>query len=284
MSWRDRILQLDRRWIFALVALCILVPLLHPFGLKATETTPMVQSMVDKIDSLGPDDCILMSMDFDPGSKPELEPMAKVILRHAMEREVPIVCMTLWPTGADLASTIIADVADEYGAERNQDYAFLGFMVGAQAVIAQMSVDIYNTFPTDYWKTPTSELPILQGRKTLKDFDYVICIAAGDPGVDTWVIYGEGIRTIGGGCTAVSVSHYLAYYQSKQINGLMGGLKGASEYEVALRKEYRSMRDKDAPGTQKMEAQSVVHFLIIILIIICNIFFFLDLRQQRRGG
>lgn len=275
MSMRDRFLGLDRRWIFLLVAVCILVPLMWPLGLPASQPTPMVKSIYDTIEGMEPNQVLLLSMDFDLGSRPELEPMAVAILRHAFEREIPVVGMTLWPAGAGLCNDIITNVADEYeDLVYGEDYAYLGYMVGAQAVVAQMSVNIYATYKEDYQKNRTEELPILKGRKTLKDMDYLISIAAGDPGVDTWVIYGEGLRKMSGGCTAVSVSQYLTYYQSGQINGLMGGLKGAAEYETALKNGHELDSGQKPTGTQKMEAQSVVHFLIIGLIIVCNFFYF----------
>ena len=68
---------------------------------------------------------------------------------------------------------------------------------------------------------------------------------------------------MGAGCTAVSATQYYPDLNSGQINGLIGGLKGAAEYEF--------LRDPNLEGTDNqalagMTAQSVVHVLIILLV------------------
>lgn len=271
MGFVDRALKLDRRWIFLGIAVCTAIPLVKPLGVLKTRVTPTVRGVYDKIDTLKPGDRILVSLDFDPASKPELEPMAVAILRHAFAKKLRIVTMTLWVSGRGLAGEVVNRMATEAGAEYGKDYCYLGYMVGNQSVVAQMSTDISATFPKDSRGNETRYLPILQGISALRDFEYVVSVAAGDPGVDTWVIYGQGTKALGGGCTAVSVSQYLTYYQSGQITGLLGALKGAAEYEVAL--------GRLGEASQRMEVQAFVHFYIILLVVLCNVFYFLSRKK-----
>jgi hypothetical protein len=67
--------------------------------------------------------------------------------------------------------------------------------------------------------------------------------------------------------------------------GLIGGLKGASEYEKLLVDAYpRFTEVYNRPGiytaTKGMDAQSIVHLIIVIFIAIGNVLFFV----QRRAG
>ena len=61
--------------------------------------------------------------------------------------------------------------------------------------------------------------------------------------------------------------------RSGQINGLIGGLRGAAEYESLI-----GQKGKAVAG---MDAQSATHLAIIVLVIMCNLFY-LSLRNTAR--
>jgi hypothetical protein len=69
--------RIDRRWIFLLIALSVIIPLL--FKLKIpTRTSPIVQDIYDKVESLPEGSRILLSMDFAPGTLAESRPRPSV--------------------------------------------------------------------------------------------------------------------------------------------------------------------------------------------------------------
>ena len=74
--------------------------------------------------------------------------------------------------------------------------------------------------------------------------------------------------------TAVSGPQYYATLQSGQIFGLIGGLKGAAEYEMLLLDEYQRL-NVTARAIQGMNVQTIVHILIILLTIVGNLAFFM---------
>ena len=82
--------------------------------------------------------------------------------------------------------------------------------------------------------------------------------------------YGLTVLT---GLTAVYVADILPFYQSGQIKGVLGGLKGAAEYEKA--------RGPPGSGTAGMRSQKVVHYMIILFIILGN-FAYLATRGRSR--
>ena len=57
-----------------------------------------------------------------------------------------------------------------------------------------------------------------------------------------------------------------SFLQSGQLNGLMGGLKGAAEYETLV--------DKKSMAVRGMRPQSVVHLLVIVFVFIGNALYF----------
>ncbi len=272
-----KLLRLDRRAIFILIALATLIPLLYPIGLPI-RISPEVKQVHDYIESLPPGSVFLLSLDFDPASKPELYPMAVALLNHAFNRDLRVVGMTLWVTGTGMAEKVVSGVANQYGKRRGVDYTFLGYSPGGSNVIINMGQDLTAAFPTDHYGERTADLPVLRGVRSLRQVNYVVSLAAGTPGVESWYVYGKekyGFE-LGGGVTAVIAPGLYPFLDTGQINGLIGGLRGAAEYETMI-----GMKGKAVAG---MDAQSATHFIIIVLILLCNLFYLLAPRSAARPG
>ena len=271
----SKMLNIDRRFIFLLIALAVLIPLLKPINLPIG-ISPEVKNIYDHIESLPEGAVFLISMDFDPASKPEVYPQAISLLRHAFQKNLKVIGMTLIVTGTGMAEEVMASVAKDMGKVNGEDYAFLGWRPGASAVILSMGQDMIGTFPQDHYGRTITELPVMHNIKTLRDIDYAISLAAGFPGIDEWYIYGKDKYQfeLGGGSTAVMAPGLYPRLRAGQINGLIGGLRGAAEYEKLI--------DHSGKAVAGMDAQSATHFVIIILILLCNIFYAISRRQK--GG
>jgi hypothetical protein len=182
--------------------------------------------------------------------------------------------MTLWLPGAGMANEVMERVAGEQGKENGKDYVFLGWSPGGASVIINMGQDLYKAFPTDYRSQSTATLPVLQEVKSLRDVQYVVSLTAGSTGVETWYVYGKDKYKfeLAGGCTGVIAPGLYPLYRSGQINGLIGGLRGAAEYEVLIGQKGRAVAG--------MDAQSATHLAIIVLVILCNVFYLLQRRSR----
>jgi hypothetical protein len=270
-------LRIDRRIIFFVIGLCTLVPLLYPVGLPI-KGTPEVRAVYDYIESLPDGSVFLLSMDFDPASKPELEPQAIALLRHAFSRNLRVIAMTLWLPGTGLAEQTVNRVAQELGKVNGEDYVFLGYSPGVGALIIGMGQDLYKAFPSDYYGNPTKKLAVLKDVPNLRHVNYVVSLAAGTPGVETWYLFGKDKYQfeLGGGCTGVIAPGLYPLLRSGQINGLIGGMRGAAEYELLI--------GQSGSAVAGMDAQSATHFAIIVLVILCNTFYFMTRRAAARGG
>ena len=276
MTFSERMLKIDRRIIFVVIGLCTLLPLLNPVGLPI-KISPEVRNVYDYIESLPERSVFLLSIDFDPASKPELHPQAIALLRHAFRKNLRVVAMTLWVSGTGMADQLLKQVSSEMGRERGRDYVFLGRSPGGSAVIINMGQDLYTAFPSDYEGKPTRGIPVLEGVHSLKDVTYAISLGAGNPGVEAWYVYGKDKYKfeLGGGCTGVIAPGLYPLLRSGQINGLIGGLRGAAEYESLIGQKGRAVAG--------MDAQSATHLAIIVLVVMCNLFYF-SLRQQKGRG
>ena len=87
------------------------------------------------------------------------------------------------------------------------------------------------------------------------------------------------------GCTAVSVPRYFAYLKAGQMFALLGGLKGAAEYEKIVTDHYPRVKELTAQdvyyAAKGWDVQSLVYSIIIIFIILGNIAY---LSTKKRGG
>ena len=273
MTFAERMLAIDRRIIFVVIGLCTLLPLLYPVGLPI-KISPEVKGIYDHIEALPEGSVFLLSLDFDPASKPELYPQAVAILRHVFSKNLRVVAMTLWVTGTGMADQVVTQIASEAGKTSGKDYVFLGWSPGGSAVIINLGQDLYRTFPTDYSSRHTEALPVLAGVRNLRDVDYAVCLGAGNPGVGEWYVFGKDKYKfeLGGGSTGVIAPGLYPLLRSGQINGLIGGLRGAAEYESLIGQKGRAVAG--------MDAQSATHLAIIVLVVICNLFYF-SLRHRR---
>ena len=275
MTFAERMLKLDRRIIFLVIGLCTLLPLLYPVGL-AIRVSPEVRAVYDYIEGLPEGSGFQLSLDFDPASKPEVYPQAVALLRHAFNKNLRVIGMTLWLPGTGMAVQVISQMDREAGKVSGKDYVFLGWSPGSSAVIITMGQDLYKAFPSDYYNQSTKDLAVLNGVKTLRDVSYVISLTAGTSGVESWYLYGKDKYKfeLAGGCTGVIAPGLYPLLRSGQINGLIGGLRGAAEYEVPIGLPGRAVAG--------MDAQSATHLAIIVLVIICNVLYLMSRRRKPR--
>ncbi len=272
---------IDRRVVFAFIAVVVIVPFFFPLNITG-KLTPAAQQVFDAVEEIEPNSQpLLISIDFDPQSMPELYPMLLAVLRHAFARDVKVCMMALWVTGVGLGEEGLNTIAPEYGKEYGKDYVYLGWKPGFAAVVLGMGKSIPETFPTDHYGTPLESIPVMQGVRNFNDIPFAISLSAGDPGALTlWIPYVQSRfgQKLGTGMTAVSAADAYPYLQSGQLTGLLGGMKGAAEYEQMITDAGYSDAAKTA--TQAMDSQSMAHLAIILLIVIGNVGFLLMRRRK----
>ena len=275
------------RWIiYLLIFIGVLVPLFTPTTLKVKVEHP-TRSLFDYIDSMPQDKALMISIDFDPQSMPELYPMLLALLRHAFTKNIKVIGMGMWQTGIGIGDQALRTVSKEYGKEYGKDYAYLGWIYPYIVNILKMGESITEAFPKDYYGNKTDELPIFKNIKNYSNVGLIVSLSAGDPGYMTYVVYANttyGVK-IATGVTGISGADVYPFLQTGQLIGSLAGMVGAAEYERLC--EEHGYFKKDLPvyvtqrASQAMFSQSVAHILIMIFIIIGNIEFFL-LRKRRK--
>lgn len=262
ISW---LRNLDRRWIFLGVAVLVIAPLMTGFHVAPVAPGHRAQGFFDAIEALPAGSTVLLAGDYDPGTIAENYPAHLAAARHLMRKNVKIIAIALYPGGPPLSDEVLTIAAGEYGRKVGEDYVNLGFKAGNELVMSKMGLSIPETFPVDRRGISVREIPVMQGIRNFSDIDLLVNISAGYPGTKEWVqqVVSRYHLEMVAGVTAVSAPEYYPYLQTGQLKGLLGGMVGAAEYEALVGKHGLAMRG--------MDAQSLAHIFIALLIILGNI-------------
>ena len=234
MNFFEKIQALDRRYIYIVVALAIIIPLMIPYN-SDNVTTPPTENIYQMIDSFSgrEDRAVLLSFYHDASTMPELYPMEVAILRHCFERKIKVFTLTWFPSGAPIIDYAINSVKEEFrDIKPGVDYCNFGYKPQAFAMIIGMGDNIANTMNTDAEGRKLENLPIMNGISNYNEMNLVVEFSGSSAGM-TWIMYARpkfGLN-VGVGVTAVMAADLYPYLQTGQLVGMLTGLKGASEYE-----------------------------------------------------
>lgn len=269
----DRLLQIDRRWIFLCIFLAVLVPFLMGLRFKPGAPGPASKDLFAYVEKLPARSVIVMSFDYGPAAMPELQPMAVALLHQAFKRDLRVLAVTINPQGFLMAEQAFAKTAPEAGARYGEDYVNLGYKPGGSAVIQRMGTSIAAVYPKDVKGTSIEGMKVMDGVHDLKEVALAIDFASGSS-VMPWIAFAhERFKTpMAVGITAVMATDYYPYYQTKQLVGLLNGLRGAEEYEYLV--------GKPDFGALGMASQSIAHGVIILFVILGNIGYFASRRRR----
>ena len=274
--WYDRMLTVDRRWIYAIMAVAVLIPAVFTFHVPVG-VTHEVRAVHEFVDTLKPGDNILVAIDFDPSTMAELQPMTEAILHQAFSHGARVIITALSQFGPAMAEDIITGVADKMGKKKGIDYTFLGYKPYPGIVILAMGSDYRVAFPADYYGTPLDSIPMMRNVHNYKDVKAVISLCAGNV-ADMWITFANAKYhvPVALGVTGVMASDYYPYLQTGQVFGLIPGVKGAAEYEQLCGISGR--------GLSGIPYQVAAHLVILGFMILTNIAYVAQRRARNRVG
>lgn len=274
--------DVDRRIIFLFVFIAVASAVLFNIEFKEFPT-PIVKKVFDAIEDLPRGSKVLISFDYDPAMKPEVHPMANAFVRHALAKGHKLILMTIWATGQSLITETVEDVIKKEfpDAVYGKDYVTLGYKAGGVGVLNVIITDFRKMYPTDEHGVDLDSIPIFTDIHSAKDLDLILPIGGGQPGPKEWILFvgDPGDVPVGPGLAAVVAPLIYPYYP-KQAIGLLGGVKGAAEYESELKRVYPQFANVETPALRMMGPQTMAHIVIIAFIIIGNISFFMGRRRE----
>ncbi len=270
----------ERRIVFAYIGVAVIGSFFVKMPAPLPETRE-VSRLYETLKGVPDGSKILMSFDYDPQSAPELQPMAIAFIRYALKHDFKIIIMGLWPAGPQQAYQAIevAKTDPEIAAmnlEYGVDYVNLGFQSGNEFVIQAIGSSFKQMFPQDDRRTPYDQIPILQGVTNLRDVALVMNLSSGKPGTREWVQIGVdrfNVKLIAGN-TAVQAPEMYPFLRAGQLQGLMGGMTGAAEFEKTV--------NQAGKATTFVLSQMFAHATVIAFIIIGNVAYFVSRRREKK--
>lgn len=271
----DKIQLIDRRWIYLLVAVSVLFPMIFVVSFPV-ELTPEAIQLYEAIDALPDSSAVMLTFDYYPSALAETEPMSIAALRHMFSKDMKVVTISNIPLGGpSIAERVTRQIALEYDKEYGIDYVNLGYKYNYVAVMHGLAGSIDRIFPSDNTGNVLGDLPLMQEVINYDDLEFIF-VVADNATLDYWIsiVNAQYGKPVGSGVTAVMAPKMYAYVESKQMTGLLGGMKGAAEYEKQL--------GILGTATRGMNSQSMVHLLIIFFVLVGNIGYFFSRRDKRK--
>ncbi len=281
MKLAEKMFAIDRRWVYLALGLAVLISLKIPFSIPIP-ISKEARNIYNFIDTLKAGDAVHLAIDYDPSTLAELHPMTLSILKQCFEKKIKVVVTALHQNGPAMAAAALDTAVARHAARSGEqmkngvDYVFLGYKPYPALIILGMGQNYRIPFPTDYYGVPVDSLPMM---KHIQNYDDVKAIlnVSGTSATDYWISYGNGRYKVplAIGVTGVMATDYYPYWQTGQIFGILGGLKGAAEYETLV----------GTPGkaVQGMKVQMVAHLIIIVFIIIGNIGYFAQRKKREQS-
>ncbi len=263
---------IDRRIIYLAIGLVVIIPLVLKIKMPIRVSSE-VETAYETIEGLAPGSVVLISIDYDATSAPELTPMFRSILRHCFRKKLRVLYTGQLAIGLPLAQYDLDIVSREMRAVYGVDYVNIGYRPGGVAVMLGMGREIRDFFATDYKEVPIDSFPMMRTIHNYNDIAVIISLAHG-LSAEYWLQYVVsrfGVKMFAGVTGVVAPALY-PYLQAGQLTGIIGGLQGAAEYETLV--------GKAETGTFGMPAQSFAHLMILLFIILGNVGYFVLRRKQ----
>ena len=276
----NRLLAIDRRIIFILIGIAVVLPVLTKVKFPVTRVSGSTQLLYDKIEALPSGSVVMISLDYGPSSMAELQPQLVALLHHCFARDLKVIGINpIIFEAVPLGRAEFETIGRKHNKENGVDYCYLGYRPGGLAVLLGLGADIGAIYKSDVYRTPIEDISLMREVKSYEDVDLLVALAAlGSPPIWVAYIHSRFKQAIATGVTGVMVSELYPYLDSGQLVGLLPGLKGAAEYEKLVKADgYTTDSGQGAPG---MSIQSVAHIVLILLIMFCNVAYFITRRSE----
>jgi hypothetical protein len=280
----NRLQTIDRRVIYAVLIVVILVPLFFPITLP-TYPSKQSQDFYDTIQKVAADKTnankiVIINGMWSPSTRGENQWQAEALVTHLMMRHLHFAILSFDTQNNTVMQTLVVDpLARKYGYVYGRDYVNWGYRPIAVYVptIKGLVTDIPGTIKKDYKGVPIASLPVMQGIKSRADVAAVVDITP-VTSTETWLgLFEQNNQPpFLFAPTAVMAPTYYPYLDTGQIAGMLTGIKGAGDYEGLL--------GTHSFGTRAAGALSLVYALIILLIILGNVGYYATRAAARKGS
>jgi len=280
--------HIDRRWVYLFVFVACTLPFIVTIRLPLY-VSPETKGVYDMIEKCPPGKVVVVDSSWDAGSMGENQGQVEVVFDHLFRKNIPFIVTAqgFVLTAPQFSEKVIEKlVRTKYPHKKyGVDWVNLGVTMGLDwQIMQQMAKDITKQFPKDYKQTPVEKLPLMKRflNKDKSSIEYIHMIhAVTYSPSENWLafIHGQYGTPISFGCAGIQSTTYYRYISSKQLCGMLVGIRGSAEYDALLNPKPEK---RWTLGTKLIVPLSFGYLIIIFAIIVGNIGFIASGRGKRR--
>ncbi len=236
------------RWAISLILfLAILLPgsferLGFP-GFSIPSVVPReMEPLINLVEAIPTDKPALIVFDFAPGYSGELDTVASTMLKHVLNRAIPIVTISTHPSGPPLAERLLREVSGETPLVNGAHYLHLGYLSGGPTAVQLFAISPRDALLTGFLlpegldRASVWQSPLVSDVRRLADFGAVVVITAGTENARNWAEQthpwiGETplLMVLSAGAEPLVRPYFEATDQ--RVQGILTGLPSALAYQ-----------------------------------------------------
>lgn len=275
----EKLQNIDRRIIYALMIVTIAAVLIKPVGL-AIYPSEETQKVYDFMEQLPAGSIVYLGVEFSGTGMSELMPAVQAVIRHGFSKDLRFIAAGANRMAGDMADAAFSLVDQEFpDKEYGVDWVNIGYKPGETVFLEKMLESVMDaTVGVDFYGNPLTSFPLMEDFPTLKEADAVIVFPVGIPGEREYIKHVTGPNNIpmAAASLSVNVTQVMPLLQAGQMVGAMLGTKGAAEYEVLI--------GQPGNAVAGLDAQSFSNLLIIGLMILGNIGYFVTKKDKSHSN
>ena len=267
----------DRRWVYLVLFLVVVGPLLRPIGMPIS-VSPDTKQYYEAINSVEEGDKILFTLNTEFSGYNEIQSGIVATMRVFIEHNTKICVAVGHPEATGIPELVFNQLRSELDANGyvyGEDYVILGYVMPNEASVASMSQDFQGAITQD-WLGRSIDDTFLSEINTWEDWDLIADFTTGL--ATTYLLNHFALRgtpmTVN--CIGVMIASQKPYVDTGVYLAILQSMRGGAELEY--------LTGHPGPGLTAMDAFTFGHYMLLLFIIAGNIGYYGYTRQQRRGG
>jgi hypothetical protein len=123
----QRMLGIDRRWLYLILFVNIVTFLVAPIRMPAS-ISPPVQKFYDEIEKLQPGDLVMISSNWSASTLAENQPQLEAVIAHLMRKQARFTIISIEAQSRDISYRLAERVTKEKGYQYGEQWAHFGFV------------------------------------------------------------------------------------------------------------------------------------------------------------
>jgi hypothetical protein len=272
MSIFEKIGKIDRRYLYVLLFIFVSIPIINPLGLPL-KISPMTRNLYTDIENLPPGSIILQFINIGPAQLSDSGIGLLAITKHIFQSDLKWIGVSQAADGPLIYEYIMDRIKVPTGKNYGEDWVFLGYAAGGEAMQTALAADMKTVFPVDYYDTPLEEIPLMNVVNTHEGIDLVIMTSnSGDQVEGLLRQWQSPFNTRCAANVGSVMGPAMLPYYPQQLISVMIGMQAGAEYELLAK--------VPGPGLTSADAMSMTNLLVILFLILGN----LTLLSEKMGG